>query len=92
MRAGTAGGCGDQPANQTSEVEVPLAEPGLAEPEPERAVGDARRDEPTASEAPARLRALAVDGPVTLLSATKELDLSQAAVLAGLLRDTRCRS
>ena len=36
----------------------------------------------------ARLRALAADKPVTLLTATKDLDLSQAAVLAGLLRGT----
>ena len=33
-----------------------------------------------------RLRARAADGPVTLLTATKDLDLSQATVLAGLLR------
>jgi hypothetical protein len=43
---------------------------------------------PGAREALARLRALAADRPVTLLTATKDLDLSQAAVLAGLLRDT----
>ncbi len=38
----------------------------------------------------ARLRVLAADRPVTLLTATKDLDLdlSQAAVLAGLLRET----
>ena len=52
----------------------------------------AELDEPAASEALARLRALAADGPVTLLTATKELDLSQAAVLAGLLRETQRRS
>lgn len=52
----------------------------------------AELDEPTASAALARLRALAADGSVTLLTATKELDLSQAAVLARLLRDTRRRS
>lgn len=51
----------------------------------------AELDEPTASAAVARLRALAADGPVTLLTATKELDLSQAAVLAGLLLDTQRR-
>ncbi len=34
----------------------------------------------------ARLRALAADGPVTLLSATRDIDISQAAVLADLLR------
>ena len=42
--------------------------------------------EPGPREALARLRALAADKPVTLLTATKDLDLSQAAVLAGLLR------
>jgi uncharacterized protein YeaO (DUF488 family) len=52
----------------------------------------AELDEPAASEALVRLRALAADGPVTLLTATKELDLSQAAVLAGLLRETQRRS
>ncbi|MDQ2875218.1 MAG: DUF488 family protein [Actinomycetota bacterium] len=41
---------------------------------------------PGAREALARLRALAEDQPVTLLTATKDLNLSQAAVLAGLLR------
>jgi uncharacterized protein YeaO (DUF488 family) len=34
----------------------------------------------------AKLRAMAADGPVTLLSATREIDISQAAVLAELLR------
>jgi uncharacterized protein YeaO (DUF488 family) len=34
-----------------------------------------------------RIRALAAHGPVTLLTATRDLDLSQAAVLAGLLRE-----
>lgn len=33
----------------------------------------------------ARLRSLAADGPVTLLTATRDLSLSQAAVLADLL-------
>ena len=42
--------------------------------------------QPGAREAVARLRVLAADRPVTLL--TKDLDLSQAAVLAGLLRET----
>jgi uncharacterized protein YeaO (DUF488 family) len=37
----------------------------------------------------ARLRALAQAGPVTLLTATKELDISQAAVLADVLREQR---
>ncbi len=44
--------------------------------------------EPGAREALARLRGLAADRPVTLLTATRDLDLSQAAVLAGLLRET----
>jgi len=44
--------------------------------------------EPGPREALARLRALAADRPVTLLTATRELDLSQAAVLAGLLRES----
>ena len=35
-----------------------------------------------------RLRTLAAAGPVTLLTATRELSLSQAAVLAQLLRET----
>ncbi len=45
--------------------------------------------EPASREALARLRALATDRPVTLVTATKDLDLSQAAVLAELLRDTK---
>ena len=45
--------------------------------------------EPGAREALARLRSLAEKRPVTLLTATKDLDLSQAAVLAGLLRQAR---
>ena len=44
--------------------------------------------EPCAREALARLRALAADRPVTLLTATKDLNLSQAVVLAGLLPET----
>jgi uncharacterized protein YeaO (DUF488 family) len=47
----------------------------------------AELDQPGAREGLDRLRALAADQPVTLLTATKELDLSQAAVLAGLLRE-----
>jgi len=43
--------------------------------------------EPGVREALNRIRTLAADRPVTLLTATKDLDLSQAAVLAGLLRD-----
>ena len=35
-----------------------------------------------------RIKAQAANGPVTLLTATKDLDLSQAAVLADLLRQT----
>ena len=42
---------------------------------------------PGPREALGRLRARAADGPVTLLTATKDLSLSQAAVLAQLLRD-----
>jgi len=41
---------------------------------------------PGRQEALARLRALAAEGPVTLLTATRELSLSQAAVLAESLR------
>jgi uncharacterized protein YeaO (DUF488 family) len=41
--------------------------------------------EPSLREALARLRAAMEQGPVTLLTATKELNLSQAAVLAELL-------
>jgi len=40
-------------------------------------------------EALRRLRGLAAEGPVTLLTATRALNLSQAAVLAGLLRETK---
>jgi uncharacterized protein YeaO (DUF488 family) len=42
--------------------------------------------EPGPRDALARLRSDAASGPLTLLTATKELDLSQAAVLADLLR------
>ena len=45
--------------------------------------------QPGPREALARLRALAADGPATLLIATRDVSLSQAAVLAGLLRETR---
>ncbi len=41
---------------------------------------------PEQREALGRLRTRAAGGPVTLLTATRELDLSQAAVLADLLR------
>jgi uncharacterized protein YeaO (DUF488 family) len=44
----------------------------LAQPGPQAALG--------------RLRALAAKGPVTLLTATKAIDISQAAVLAQLLQ------
>ena len=44
----------------------------LAQPRPQAALG--------------RLRALAAQGPVTLLTATKDISISQAAVLAQLLR------
>ena len=47
----------------------------------------AELDEPGARQALTRLRALAADRPLTLLTATKDLDLSQAAVLARLQRD-----
>jgi uncharacterized protein YeaO (DUF488 family) len=44
--------------------------------------------EPGARDALNRIRTLAAERPVTLLTATKDLNLSQAAVLAGLLRET----
>ena len=43
---------------------------------------------PGPREALARLRALVADGPVTLLTATRDLSLSQAAVLAQLLQES----
>ncbi len=49
----------------------------------------AELQQPGPREALSRLRALAAGKPVTLLTATKDLNLSQAAVLAGLLRGTR---
>jgi uncharacterized protein YeaO (DUF488 family) len=45
----------------------------------------AELDGPGPREALTRLRALASQGPVTLLTATRELSLSQASVLAGML-------
>jgi uncharacterized protein YeaO (DUF488 family) len=42
---------------------------------------------PGPREALDRLRALAAGGPVTLLTATREVSISQAAVLAGVLRE-----
>jgi uncharacterized protein YeaO (DUF488 family) len=47
----------------------------------------AELEQPGAREGLARLRALAAEQPVTLLTATRELGLSQATVLAGLLRE-----
>ena len=47
----------------------------------------AELEQPGAREGLARLRALAAEQPVTLLTATRELELSQATVLAGLLRE-----
>jgi uncharacterized protein YeaO (DUF488 family) len=49
----------------------------------------AELEQPGPREALTRLRALAAGKPVTLLTATKDLDLSQAAVLAGLLGETK---
>ncbi|MGE5293016.1 MAG: DUF488 domain-containing protein [Micromonosporaceae bacterium] len=46
---------------------------------------------PGPREAFGRLRTLAADGPVTLLTATKDLSLSQAVVLAELLRESAKR-
>jgi len=43
--------------------------------------------QPGPQEALGRIRGLAADGPVTLLTATKDVSRSQAAVLAGLLRE-----
>lgn len=43
--------------------------------------------EPGPRDALNRIRALAARGPVTLLTATRAVDISQAAVLAGLLRE-----
>jgi uncharacterized protein YeaO (DUF488 family) len=42
--------------------------------------------EPDRAEALAELRALVADGPVTLLTASKAVEISQATVLAELLR------
>jgi uncharacterized protein YeaO (DUF488 family) len=47
---------------------------------------EAELKEPEPAEAFAHLRSLAKRSRVTLLTATKELELSQAAVLAKLLR------
>jgi uncharacterized protein YeaO (DUF488 family) len=45
--------------------------------------------EPGPAQALARLRVLAVAGPLTLLTATREVDISQAAVLADVLRGNK---
>ncbi|TDE36832.1 DUF488 family protein [Actinomadura sp. 6K520] len=47
---------------------------------------EAELDEPERAAALDRLRAIAGGGPVTLLTATKDIDHSQAAVLAARLR------
>lgn len=47
----------------------------------------AELEQPGPREALSRLRALAAERPLTLLTATRDLDLSQAAVLAALLRE-----
>jgi len=49
----------------------------------------AELEQPGPREALSRLRTLAAGKPVTLLTATRDLDLSQAAVLAGLLREAK---
>ncbi|MHB1597197.1 MAG: DUF488 domain-containing protein [Streptosporangiaceae bacterium] len=49
----------------------------------------AELEQPGPREALIRLRALASGKPVTLLTATRDLALSQAAVLAGLLREAK---
>ncbi|MES9537091.1 MULTISPECIES: DUF488 family protein [unclassified Actinomadura] len=49
---------------------------------------DAELAEPERAEALDHLRELARQGTVTLLTATKDVDLSQAAVLADRLRDS----
>ena len=58
--------------------------------DPERFEEFARRyrlelDDPARASALAHLRELAKDGPLTLLTATKQAGISEAAVLAGLL-------
>lgn len=61
--------------------------------DPERFAEFARRyraelADPARVEALAGLRALVVQGPVTLLTAAKRADISEAAVLQGVLRGT----
>lgn len=46
---------------------------------------------PPGQAAVAKLRAFADDGPLTLLTATRDIDISQAAVLADLLREPAAR-
>jgi uncharacterized protein YeaO (DUF488 family) len=52
----------------------------------------AELDEPERAAAFAKLRELAAHGPLTLLTASKRSDISEAAVLAGLLtkNDSHC--
>jgi uncharacterized protein YeaO (DUF488 family) len=49
----------------------------------------AELEAPTSRQAVAHLRELATDRPLTLLTASKDLDHSQAAVLAEVLRESR---
>jgi uncharacterized protein YeaO (DUF488 family) len=49
----------------------------------------AELEQPQASAALAHLRELAAQRPLTLLTATRDPEISQAAVLAALLRQTR---
>jgi uncharacterized protein YeaO (DUF488 family) len=49
-------------------------------------------DEPPAVDSLAQLRAMADTGPVTLLTATKDVAHSEAAVLAELLNQAKARS
>jgi uncharacterized protein YeaO (DUF488 family) len=48
----------------------------------------AELEQPGPRQALSRLRVLAAGKPLTLLTATRDLDLSQAAVLAEVLRET----
>lgn len=49
----------------------------------------AELEAPASQQAVARLRELAADGPLTLLTASKDLNHSQAAVLAEVLKASR---
>jgi uncharacterized protein YeaO (DUF488 family) len=51
----------------------------------------AELEQPEPAEAYARLQQLAANGPVTLLTATKRSDISEAAVLADLLNGSSRR-